>query len=280
MALTPRGEGRKRIRRRRTTPLLQRLLQPQLIQRPRHNRARTPVPAELVLQRLHGGGLNRDMPPLDGPPLIHQIPPNPRDNLTPQPRDVHAGVVPAGVLPLSVRRTRHVHHVDQRVGVPQVVQELVAQPLALVRAGDEPGHVEQLDGHAAPAVVTGAVVGLAPVGHAMARAGAVDLEVADGALGVDGGEAGAGGRVSASRARVVRVDTVWGHRTGSFLDGGPYQQPGGARGGLDRDPGDSGEMALPTNFGSGICERVERAGLARAGLPNQADQRVSRHLDG
>jgi hypothetical protein len=132
------------------------------------------------------------MPPLDRSPLLHQVPPDPRDDLAAQPRDVDAGVVAARVLALGVSRARHIHHVDQRVGVPQVVEELVAQPLALVCARHEPGHVEQLDGHAAPAVDACAVVGPASVGYAVARAGAVDLEVADGALRVDGCESGGG----------------------------------------------------------------------------------------
>lgn len=52
---------------------------------------------------------------------------------------------------------------DQRVRVPQVVEEFVAQPLARVCPRDEPGYVEEFDGYAAPATVAGAVVGPAAV---------------------------------------------------------------------------------------------------------------------
>lgn len=130
------------------------------------------------------------MAALDRPPLVHQVAADPRHYFGPQPRNVDRRVVPPRVLALGVRRPRHVHHVDQRVGVPQVVEELVAQPLALVRARHQPGHVQQLDGHAAPPVDARAVVGLAALREAVARAGAVDLEVADGSLWVDRGEAG------------------------------------------------------------------------------------------
>lgn len=64
---------------------------------------------------------------------------------------------------------------DEGVGVPQVVEELVAQPLALVRAGDEAGYVEELDGDGAQPAGTGAVVGFAFVLEAVACAGALDL---------------------------------------------------------------------------------------------------------
>ncbi len=103
------------------------------------------------------------MPPLDRPPLVHQVAPDPRDDLAPQPRDVDAGVVAARVLALGVGGAGHVHDVDQRVGVSQVVEELVAQPLALVRARDQAGDVKQLDGHASSPIVARPVVGLALV---------------------------------------------------------------------------------------------------------------------
>jgi hypothetical protein len=62
--------------------------------------------------------------------------------------------------------------------------------------------------------------------------------------------------------RVVKGEGVGGRRTGSFLRGRPYQQP--VRIALQG-------VLLPTDFGGGICQGVERAGLARARFPDQAD---------
>ncbi len=61
--------------------------------------------------------------------------------------------------------SRDVDHMNQRIGMPQVVEELVAQSLALVGTRDEPGNVEQLDRDATPPVDAGAVVGLASIGE-------------------------------------------------------------------------------------------------------------------
>lgn len=58
-------------------------------------------------------------------------------------------------------------------------------------AGNEASDIEELDRYGAPAVDAGAVVGFAAVGDGGAGAGAFDLEVADGALRVDGCESGA-----------------------------------------------------------------------------------------
>lgn len=37
------------------------------------------------------------------------------------------------------------------------------------------------------------------------------------------------------------------------------------------------ELGLPTDFRGCIRQRVERAGLARTGLANQPDERITRH---
>lgn len=76
----------------------------------------------------------------------------------------------------------------ERIGVAQVVEELVAQAEPLVRPGDQPGDVEELYGYGPSAVDAGAVVGFASIRDLEPSACAVDLEVAYGPLGVDGCE--------------------------------------------------------------------------------------------
>jgi hypothetical protein len=75
--------------------------------------------------------------------------------------------------------------VDERVGVPQVIEEAIPQTFAHVCAGNEAGDVEELNGDRAPAVDAGAVVGFTSFGDVHTGAGAFNLEVADGSLGVD-----------------------------------------------------------------------------------------------
>lgn len=80
--------------------------------------------------------------------------------------------------------------------MPQVIEKAVTQALALVRAGDQTGYVEQLNRHRAGSVVTHAIIGLASfskglvadVWDAGSRAGAWDLEISYGLVGVDGSE--------------------------------------------------------------------------------------------
>lgn len=78
---------------------------------------------------------------------------------------------------------------DQRVGVPQVVEELIAQAEALVCAGDETGDVEEFYRDGAAAVDAGTIVWPTSVRDFEAAACAVDLEVAYRSLGVDRSEA-------------------------------------------------------------------------------------------
>lgn len=77
----------------------------------------------------------------------------------------------------------------QRVRVPEVVKKFVAEAFAFVGAGNETRDVEEFDRDGATAGDAGAVVGSAAVGEVVARAGAVDLEVANCTLRVDGCEA-------------------------------------------------------------------------------------------
>jgi hypothetical protein len=54
----------------------------------------------------------------------------------------------------------------------------------------EPGNIEKFYRNRSPSFDTTAVVGFAAISETEARAWAFDLEVADGALGIDGGESG------------------------------------------------------------------------------------------
>lgn len=70
----------------------------------------------------------------------------------------------------------------------EVVEEFVAEALAFMGTGDEASDIEELDGDGAPARNAGTIVRFAAVGEIEAGAGTGDLEVADCALWVDGGE--------------------------------------------------------------------------------------------
>lgn len=141
-------------------------------------------------------------------PALSQVTPDPSNDLTAQPGYVDAGVVAPGVLTLRIGGAADVNNVDEGVGVAEVVEELVAQTFALVGAGDKTGDIQQLDGDTALAVVTGTIVGAASVGNIMAGAGAVDLQVAYGALRVDGGESASASEGGSAENSVVKCDAA------------------------------------------------------------------------
>ena len=73
--------------------------------------------------------------------------------------------------------------------MPEVVEEFVTETFALMGAGHKTGHVKELYGDGAAAIDARAIVGFAAVGEVVTSAGAVNLEIADRTLRIDGGEA-------------------------------------------------------------------------------------------
>lgn len=109
-----------------------------------------------------------------------------------QPNDILAWVVAARNFTLCVGGAGNIDDVHQRICLSEVVEELVAQSAAEVGPGDKAGNVEELDGDRPFPAAADAVVGGAEGLFIDAGAGAVDLEVADCALWVDGGETAGG----------------------------------------------------------------------------------------
>lgn len=72
----------------------------------------------------------------------------------------------------------------QRIRMSQIIQKPIAQPLPHMRARNQTRNIKQLNRNGAFAVDAGSVVGFTFVRDVVARAGAFDLEVAYGALGV------------------------------------------------------------------------------------------------
>jgi hypothetical protein len=102
------------------------------------------------------------------------------------------------------------------------------------------------------------------------------LEVAYRALRVDGGESvrRGDGVTDGSREREFQMLRWEVAAYGKFPGaGGRISNPAAFR--IDREVSRLGGMrrkrALPTDFGSGVCEGVERARLASARFPDQAD---------
>ncbi len=77
---------------------------------------------------------------------------------------------------------------DECIGMPQVVQEFVAQPFAFMSARYQAGDIEEFNGYGSPSINTGAVVGFATIREVVAGAGAGYLKVANCSLRVDGGK--------------------------------------------------------------------------------------------
>lgn len=159
------------------------------------------------------------MPSLDRAPSSPQIPLYPLHDLAAQPRDVLRWVVAAGVLAFGIRPPASVDDVNQGVGMPQVIQEFVTQPLALVRSRDQSSDVEQLNRYGTPPLDAGSVIGLAPVLDIKARAGAFYLEVADGSLRIYRGE---------SEGLKKKVGLVWVLPTGYICTRNKKEAPTGS----------------------------------------------------
>jgi hypothetical protein len=71
----------------------------------------------------------------------------------------------------------------------EVIQEFVAQALSLMGARNKACDVEELDRNRSSPIDAAAVVWFASIGELVSSASTVYLQVADGALGVDCGEA-------------------------------------------------------------------------------------------
>ena len=147
------------------------------------------------------------MPPPDGAPPVPEVSLDPGDDFRPQPCNVHAGVVPTGHLALSICGARDIDNVDESVGMAQVVEELVAEALALVGSRDKTGNIEQLYRNRAAAINTRAIAWLAPGLEVKARAGTLNLQVSNGSLRVDGGESG--GDIMSDGHRANHGTRVW-----------------------------------------------------------------------
>ncbi|KAJ6440527.1 tetratricopeptide-like helical [Purpureocillium lavendulum] len=107
-------------------PVLEGLLDAGAVEGAVDDGLRRAVARELALQRVDRAGFHGDVPPADGPPALHQIAEDPGHHLAAQPGDVDRRVVASSLLALGVDGARGVNDVDERVGVAQVVEELVA----------------------------------------------------------------------------------------------------------------------------------------------------------
>lgn len=88
----------------------------------------------------------------------------------------------------SVCGPTNVNHMDQRIGVPQIIQEFVSQSLALVCPGHEPCHIEKLNWNRSSPFDTASVIWLAAVDKIMSAARTLYLQIAYGSLRIDSGE--------------------------------------------------------------------------------------------
>ena len=101
------------------------------------------------------------MPPPNTPPLVHKISQHPPHNLTSQPHNVVTRIITSRLLALCIRTPRRINNVNQRISMPQVIKELVAQTASHVCTRYQPSDVKKLDRYRAPAGDAGAIVGFA-----------------------------------------------------------------------------------------------------------------------
>ncbi len=75
--------------------------------------------------------------------------------------------IPAALVPNHVRVAKIANNLANRVGLPDICQKLIAQPLALARAFDQPSDVDKLNGrgHNPPGVDNFCQLGQALIRH-------------------------------------------------------------------------------------------------------------------
>jgi hypothetical protein len=81
---------------------------------------------------------------------------------------------------------------DQGIGMPKVVEKLVAQPLSLMCTRNKTSYVEELNWDRSFSVLARSIIWLASIRYTIPRAGTVYLEISDSSMRVDGGKAARG----------------------------------------------------------------------------------------
>src|SRR5437867_2592984 len=121
-------------------------------------------------------------------PVARENPRDPVRELVLEELHVLQGVVRSGGhrVALEVRPSTGINNVDQRVRLPEVVEELVPQPTPLVCFWNQTGDIEELDGNEPRASLARCVVGLAGTAELDVRASLADIR--DSSVRVDRGE--------------------------------------------------------------------------------------------
>ena len=83
-----------------------------------------------------------------GPVLVENTV-DPHRHLEQEEGDIHVRIMVADThgIPLAVRPAAGIDDMQDCIRLPEVVEELVAQPLAFVRIRHEPGNIDQIDGN-------------------------------------------------------------------------------------------------------------------------------------
>jgi hypothetical protein len=110
------------------------------------------------VRRGGGGPTRRHVASFDATPLLHQIPQYPPHNFATQPHNILARIVTTGRLPFRICGPAHVNDMHKRIGMSQIVEELISQSTALVCSRYQSRNIQQLDRDRALAVFAGTVV--------------------------------------------------------------------------------------------------------------------------
>jgi len=78
---------------------------------------------------------------------------------------------------------------DERICVSQVIQEFVPQALSLVCSRYKSCYIQKLNGNRPPPIYACTIIRFATVAEVISFAGAIDLQIPDGTLRVNGCEA-------------------------------------------------------------------------------------------
>ena len=100
----------------------------------------------------------------------------------------HINTLSRALLTFCICSPADVHHMDQGIGMTQVIQELIPQASSLMRPRDKTCNIQEFNRNGPSALEASSVVRFTLIGNVESLACAVYLKVSNGALGVNGGE--------------------------------------------------------------------------------------------
>ena len=100
----------------------------------------------------------------------------------------HIHTPPRALLTFCICSPANIHHMDQSIGMTQIIQELIPQASSLMCPRDKTCNIQEFNRNGPSTLEASSVVRFTLIRNVEPLACAFYLKVSDGALGVNGGE--------------------------------------------------------------------------------------------